>query len=42
MSSTIILHPVKKIITMVCFVTMACRIIGMMSVGDRAHVFGDG
>jgi hypothetical protein len=36
------LRPVKKIIIMVFFLPMACRVLGMTSVGDRANIFEDG
>jgi hypothetical protein len=42
MSSTMSLHPLKKIVNKIFFVPMACRFIGMTPVGDRAHMFEDG
>jgi hypothetical protein len=36
--STINARPVKKIVVVVFFVPMACRVFGMISVGDRAKI----
>jgi hypothetical protein len=33
------LHPVKKIVIIVSFFPMACRVFGMTSVGDRREHF---
>jgi hypothetical protein len=42
MSSTFSLHPVTKIIIIICFIPMACRVRGMTSVGDHGTIFEDG
>jgi hypothetical protein len=42
MSSRISLRPVKKIVTIVCFVPRVCPVFGMIFVGDRAKIFEDG
>jgi hypothetical protein len=36
------LHPVKKIVIMVCFTPMARCVLGMTYVGDDANIFEDG
>jgi hypothetical protein len=41
MSRAMGLHPVKKMIFTVCFVPMACRVLGMTFVDDRANIFED-
>jgi hypothetical protein len=38
MSSMISLRPVKKNVIMDCFVPMACRVLGMTIIGDRANI----
>jgi hypothetical protein len=42
MSSTINLHPVKKIVITVCFVPLASRVLGMISAGNRAKFIDNG
>jgi hypothetical protein len=42
MSSTISLHLVRKIVIIVWFSPMTCRILRMTFVGDRANIFEDG
>jgi hypothetical protein len=42
MSSTISLRPLKKIVVIVSFVPMACRVLGMKPAGDRSNIFDDG
>jgi hypothetical protein len=42
MESTISLRPVKKIVIIVAFVPMICRVLEMASVSDRANSFEDG
>jgi hypothetical protein len=40
--STISLLPVEKSVAIMCFVRMACRALGMTSMGDRAKICEDG
>jgi hypothetical protein len=42
MSSKTSLHPVKQIVIIVCFVSLAFRVLGIACVGDRANAFEDG
>jgi hypothetical protein len=42
MSNMISLRPVKQTVIIVLLVPIACRVLGMTFVSDRAHRFEDG
>jgi hypothetical protein len=42
MPSTISLRPAKKFVIIIFFVPMACRVLGMTSVGGSGNVFEGG